>query len=443
MQARPVFERENKLKIAIVGTGIAGLTAGWLMEQAGHDIVLFERLSTFGMAAHAVEIDNDFGSFTVDVPPRMFNDVQWPNLVGLYERLGVEFEPVELSKSYSHPGQKSYLYLNGSLQPKLSPSLLGKTPRRISADARKMMNGVSQTPDIGNGLTLRDFLSNNQYSDEFVYEFLYPSLSSTVCTCSYQSLDDYPASLILKTLVDIIGLDFSSSRPLMRTRFGTHDVAKRLAANLDGIRFNTTIVSATSDSRQVRVISESGDKQAETVFDHLIVATQANQSLKFLSNLPPHERKILATFQYEAIETVVHNDPSLLPPGKSNWAAFNFVSDSKASMCSVWANRFQPGLACNTDIFQTINPIVEVKAEHQLARRTLQRPVVTQRSENAWQAISELHAQPDRRIWYCGSYASHGVPLLESGVVSSLNVATALGIELPRPLSPSPSPSLV
>lgn len=429
--------RKTNLKVGIVGTGIAGLTAGWLFEQDDHEVVLFEKLPSLGMAAHAFEIESKQGPCPIDVPPRMFNNAEWPNLVRLYDHIGVEYVPVDLSKSYSFFGEKSFLNLDASYKPKLGLSLLSKNVRQISADADKMMSQVSDLPGVGNGLTLREYLNVNQFSDTFVFEFLYPSLSSTVCTCSYQALDNYPASLLLNSLAGIIGNDLSDSRSLMRTRFGSLDVARRLAKNVADIRFGTTVVSATVESNQVKIVFDNGERQSEASFDHLIVATQANQSSQFLPALTEVERNTLNSFQYENIETIIHTDESQMPADQSNWAHFNFVICPEASMCSVWMNRFNHDSPFDGNVLQTISPINDVADEQVLTREKLQRPIVNQASAKAWEAIASFHREPDRRIWFCGSYATSGVPLLESGLVSSLNVAEAIGIEIPELLSPS------
>ena len=55
-----------------------------------------------------------------------------------------------------------------------------------------------------------------------------------------------------------------------------------------------------------------------------------------------------------------------------------------------------------------------------------ERPLVGAGSAAALAALQQLHSQPERRVWWCGSYAEAGVPLLESAVRSALAVAARL-----------------
>ncbi len=212
------------MKVAIVGSGIAGLSAAWLLTQSGHEISLLEQLPEVGLDAHAVEFcECDFGSggsqqvVRVDVPPRMFNRSLWPNLFRLYESVGVEITSVDPSQTFAEHGGRTSLqlgkmnrrmeqrhlstgnsrqqiYLRQSIQ-RAAQYLKGKSTRRIMRDIRRMMREVPaevNSEKIQN-LDFISYLNRHKYSDEFVYQFLFPALASTVCTCSYRSLMRYPA----------------------------------------------------------------------------------------------------------------------------------------------------------------------------------------------------------------------------------------------------------
>jgi predicted NAD/FAD-binding protein len=269
------------------------------------------------------------------------------------------------------------------------------------------------------------YLSQRNYSDTFIYKFLFPSLASTVCTCSYESLKRFPTGIMLKAM-----LLLTNREALFRARNGSADVAERLTRRLNDIHFDAAVRSAAPTETCVRIKLESG-KVIDA--DHLIIATQANSAAKILPASSTKEEAMLKCFAYEDIEIVLHHDESLMPIRKSDWSNFNlmFEETKQSSMCSVWLNRFYPDWQQATPIFQTIMPFVEAASDKVVCRRRLQRPVVNRESLHGLELLDQLHRERERRIWFCGSYASHGVPLLESGVVSAMSVVNAMHVALP------------
>ncbi len=476
------------MKIAIIGSGIAGLTAAWALQRAGHQVTIYERGPQLGMSSQAVEIDthtiehntikhntlepnriepNELGTETsrdrqpprpgstptqgdevgqwhpvVDVPPRMFNDALWPRLSWLYHQIGVASTPVTDSKSYSRAGQASYLQLATGYWPRAG-SLLRPELGPIAAAAWRLYQQIPRDLQVGHlhdGLGLREYLEQQRYSPDFVWRFLYPSLSSTVCTCDYTALNEYPAALLLTSLHKMV-----AGQPLRRSLEGTRDVVRRLTANLTDIRLNESV-------RHVRRISptERGDAddnshgsseapqvecEVETAngrqrFDHVIFATQANHVVALLPEATAEELQVLRAFRYQEAVVVVHHDPELLPPRPREWAVFNLISDAadRQAMCTVWMNRFQTRLPDKPLWLQTIMPHRQPHPAATVSERPLQRVVVNRDTLPAWAQLQQLHRQPDRRLWFCGSYACYGIPLLESGVESAFQIVDHLGV---------------
>jgi uncharacterized protein len=420
------------MKIGIIGTGIAGLSAAWLFNRAGHRVTLYEKHHTLGMDAHSITLEQDGVALRTDVPPRIFNVTQWPNLLNLYREVGVVFDPIDPSQSFSLFGQPNFLNVDVAYQPQLpdGPDITEHL-NQIMNDITLLADGASQ--DLADGLsyqtTLADYLQFQAYSQAFIYDFLYPILASTVCTCSYESLNAYPAPLILKTLLNLFG-----TQPLLRAKYGTQDVVKRLSRGIDDIRYGTGGCAVYPTPAGVRVETTQG--QAE-IFDHLIVTTQANQALDLLSNPSEAECKMLNAFSYDDVPIIVHQDPALMPVKNKDWAHINLIiaQDRRATMCGVWMNRFNPDWQIAQPIIQTINPLFEPQPDTIIAQYNLQRPVVNEQSLAGLDLLQRLHQQTDRRIWFCGSYAAEGVPLLESAVLSSLRVANRLLVPLPETFS--------
>lgn len=415
------------MRIGIIGTGISGLSAAWLLSRAGHRVTLYERHRALGMDAHSMTFEQDGVALRTDVPPRIFNRSQWPNLIQLYQAAGIEFTPIDPSQSFSLSGEPGFLNLDVAYQPQIAHGTVTTDHlNRIITDITRLALEASQ--DLAEGLsahiTLADYLQSKRYSRAFVREFLYPTLASTVCTCSYKSLDAYPAPVILKTLLNLFG-----PQPLLRTQYGTLDVVRRLSRNIDDIRYDTRVCSVCPTASGVQV--ETAEGPAETV-DHLIVATQANQALPLLSRPSELESRMLRAFTYEDVSIIVHHDPALMPANQEDWAHINLIiaQDRSAAMCSVWMNRFNPDWPVARPIIQTITPLFDPDPATIITRHHLQRPVVNATSLAGLDLLRQLHQQPDRRIWFCGSYAAEGVPLLESGVLSSLRITQKLSGQL-------------
>lgn len=251
---------------------------------------------------------------------------------------------------------------------------------------------------------------------------MYPTLSSTVFTCSYQALDNYPSAIALATLKRLF-----DSPKLLRTKFGTSDVVQRLTKGIKEIRTSTKVESFTEQGEEVFVRHSYGTER----FDHLIVATQANHIEGMYDAISEVERLTLQGFQYENVDVIVHTDRALLPKAKKHWSTFNMIlakpDEPAAAMCSVWMNRFHDGWNLQSPVFQTINPLVQPQKESVLARISLQRPVVSQHTYQLWEQLAQIQNAPGRRIWFAGSYASEGLPLLETGVRSAKQIALRIG----------------
>jgi len=81
----------------------------------------------------------------------------------------------------------------------------------------------------------------------------------------------------------------------------------------------------------------------------------------------------------------------------------------------------------STPVFQTWNPLRDPAPDTVLARAPVVRALVDHRTAGAVASLRALHAEPDRRIWFCGSYANEAMTLQESAVSSALDVSARLG----------------
>jgi predicted NAD/FAD-binding protein len=416
------------MKIAVIGSGIAGLSAAYLLSrQADVCVTLLEKHDRIGMDSHRLDLNIGGERLRVDVPSRMFNAAHWPELVRLYDRLGLAYQPVDPRQSFSSfigggdRGAHTYLKLQVAFQPgNAIRQFLREKPRKLLAEATRLtkQGRADLASGIDESLTLGEYLSERDYSAAFRDEFLYPTLSSTVCTCSYSSLDRYPAWIVLTALRQI-----TDDRELMRTSFGTRDVVARLSSDLPDVRTRTSVQTIALCGDAVQLGFQGGRME---MFDHVIVATQANTALLFLPEVADDDREVLESIEYEHVPVVVHRDSRLMPAKTADWCTFNMGIDrGHSAMCTVWLNRFYDWDA-SENVFQTISPLFPPERSQVLSEIQLQRPVVNARSVGALDLLQRIHQQPGRRIWYCGSWAAKGIPLLETGVVSADRVVGAI-----------------
>lgn len=416
------------MKIAVVGTGISGLTAGWYLGRSGHQVTLIERMPRLGLDAHAVEFELGSRQLKADLPPRYFSESAWPHLYSLYEEIGAEIQPVDRSKSWGQHGSRSLLRVSHR-RPR-SPgfrSLLSWKARRIRHELWRFESTTREELNYGSigDIDFETYLNSKNYSDDFVYRFLYPSLSSTVCTCSYKSLSRYPAGMMVEMVLHLLLDD-----RLSRVKHGVADAAERLSQVADEIRLKTEVQNAESGKDGLRLRLSTGEILQT---DHLVIATQANTATQLLPRMTEDERQALTSFDYEDSTVILHHDSSVMPARRGDWSHFNTVyqPDLSDAMCTVWMNRFYSGWNRLPPVFQTIRPFVKIDESKTICRRNLQRPVINEKALQGLNQLNRLHRQPDRRIWFCGAYASPGVPLLESGVLSGKTVAQLISNQLP------------
>lgn len=413
--------------IAIVGSGIAGLSAAWRLGQLGFDVTVFEGRSAPGLDSLSLEIPIGDSTVRADVPSRMFNESEWPELTRLYRTLGIKTEPVDASQSFSINGRNSWLTTNDARRPTGALSLLtDPISRSIAADLRRLLSEGRKHLRAGSLTALMgDYLKANRYSDEFLFQFLYPTLSSTVCTCSYAALNRYPALVLFQTLQNLM-----DDRTLLRARLGTSHVVRKLLPAEKVLRLNTAIVGIRR-SESGMIVRDSRGNNYE--FEHVILAIQSNQAKPIIDDLTNTEAIILDAFVFEPVQVVVHNDAALMPIRARDWRTFNMISkpDSSGAYCSVWLNKFHRDWPDDSTVwFQTIwaghpddHPISDQTV---VARASMQRVVVTTDSAHAWEALEKIHHEKNRRLWFCGSWAAPGTPLLESGIVSANRVVARI-----------------
>lgn len=417
-------------RIAIVGSGIAGLAAGWLLARR-HHVTLYERHAAPGMGAFNLDLETASGARQrVDVPLRVFKSGYYAQLMALYRAAGVAMQPSDHAAAFFRAGetQPRFRYSNLRIGRVSLPlvGLRGAEQRLVLREALRLLRQGRRDLRAGFAadMCLQDYLEARGYAPAFRELLLLPSFAA-IATCSLDAVRAYPAEAIL---------DFYTRGALLdgiwRARDGADDVIARLLAPVSALRCGVEVTGVRQADDGAHVLEADG---GDSVFDHVVLATQANQAARMTAGSDPEAAALLARIPYAGSEVVVHRDVSAVPGGLTPGSPVSYLLDPEAAapMASIRLNAIKPGLAHEPPIFQTWNPLREPAPTSVLGRARFERPLVTLDSRDAVSALADVQARSGRRLHYCGSYAAPGIPLLESAVRSAMVVSARLQATAP------------
>jgi predicted NAD/FAD-binding protein len=423
-------------RIAVIGGGIGGLCAAWLLGRR-HRVTLFERQARPGFIASSVTLAHGRGEVRVDVPLRVFYRGYYPTLVGLYRALGVATEPVSYAGSFMHPdGSVYFRYRNLRIAGRSFAYMLPRdfAGGRAAGIVAAMLRFRREAPaDLSRGAlgeaSIGEYAVARGYGAGFIDGFLLPTIA-TVCTCPLAAARDFPAAVIVDYLARGLMRD-----GVRRACLGADDVARRLVAGIAEVRCNAAVAAVRRVADGVEVRTADGGRER---FDHVVLASQANQSRALLADASAAESEFLAAFRYVPVEVVMHEDARLMPPDRRDWSPVNLLVDPAHDqpMSTIWINAVQPALRHARPLFQTVHPVRAPRAGTLIGQARFERPVVDAASAAAVRSLPGLHAETGRRVWFCGSYAQAGIPLLESAVGAAHAAVRALEACLARADTP-------
>ena len=415
------------MNIAVIGGGLAGLVAAWLLSQR-HAVTLFERHAQPGFVASSVAVPGaDGGVLRVDVPLRVFYPGYYPTLTRLYAELGVATEAVNYATTFTGVDGRAYFRWRNARWRGLSvPYVLPGDVASLRAwrivqgalRFQRQARAAMARGELRDEVNIGDFVAACGITPEFVDGLLLPAIA-TIGTCTTADARAYPAAVVAGYAT--AGLARES---VHRARDGADAVAARLLAGITRVQCSAGVQGVRRVADGVAVQRPGGDEH----FDHAVLATQANQAGTLWCDATAAERQVLGRFHYRALDVVMHRDSRLMPARRADWSPVNAWVDAAHDrpQSTIWINRVQPALAGTAPLFQTVMPQQTPRDELVLSRARFERPLVDGGSAQALAGLQQLHAQRGRRVWLCGSYAQAGVPLLESAVASAYAVAAAL-----------------
>lgn len=414
----------ERKKIAVIGTGISGLSAAWLLGDR-HDVTVYERAPRIGGHSRTVSVSLSEGEVHVDIGFIVYNEVTYPNLTALFNRLGVPTQASDMSFAVSMKGG-ALEYSGGGLRALFAQKRNLVRPRFWSM-LRDLLRFYREAPqDIqrleNTGITLGDYLSANGYGAAFRDDHLLP-MAGAVWSAPARVLRKYPAAAFIR-FCENHGLLKIAGRPVWRTvSGGSTTYVEKLAHGLAGrIRLGSEITSIRRAPDAVTIEERNGGAER---FAHVVIASHADQALKLLPDATTDERRLLGAFRYSRNDIVLHTDASLMPKRRAAWSSWNYLGEAAASDCvsvTYWMNRLQniPG---ETQLFVTLNPARPPRQGTVLHRETFEHPIFDPQAMFAQSRLWSL--QGVRRTWFCGAY--FGAGFHEDGLQAGLAVAEQLG----------------
>ena len=413
------------LKIAVIGTGISGMAAAWLLSS-GHEVTVYERADRIGGHSNTVDAHTPNGLVPVDTGFIVYNEQTYPNLTALFDHLNVASEATEMSLGVSlRDGELEYA--GESLATVFAQKRNIVSPRFWSMlrDLRRFYRDApTDMRRLGSQATLGDYLTLGGYGDAFRDDHLLP-MAAAIWSAPAQAMLDYPAAAFIR-FQDNHGLLKLKDRPVWRTvKGGSRAYVSQITKPYAGrIRLNETMLSIKRRPDGVDIISPVSGTQR---YDHIVLATHADQALAMLSDASRQERTLLTPFRYSRNLAVLHSDQRLMPKRRQVWSSWNYIGtrqtgDADALTVTYWMNRLQ-NLSTDTPLFVTLNPTQPPHAGTIFHSEIYEHPLLDTAAMAAQSKLWSLQGR--NRTWFCGAY--FGAGFHEDGLQSGLAVAEALG----------------
>lgn len=420
--------------IAIIGTGISGLTCAYLLNRK-HKVTVFEKNNYIGGHTATKDITVNDKTYAIDTGFIVCNDKTYPNFLKLLKQLKVDLQPTQMS--FSVLNKQSNLEYNGHTLNTLFAQRrnlfslrfwrLIKDITRFNKHCKKLYadNNIDKTATLG------DFLSTHQFSHDFKQNYILP-MGAAIWSTSLIAMEDFPLHFFIRFFHNHGLLNIVDRPQWYVIKGGSREYIKPLTQMFENnIKLNSHIKHVIRHEHQVEIVFTDDTTE---LFDEVIFACHSDQALALLKQPTINEQSILGAIPYSKNDVILHTDISLLPTRERAWASWNYLLDNtntneqlQRPSCVTYNMNILQGLKNTTDTFcVTLNQTDKINPSKVLAQYTYHHPVFNQTSLHAQQRRNEICGHNNTH--YVGAYWRNGFH--EDGVVSALTVAERFGITL-------------
>ncbi|MFT6029937.1 MAG: putative NAD/FAD-binding protein [Oleiphilaceae bacterium] len=418
-----------KQKIAVIGSGISGLSAANVLSRV-HEVSLFEANNYLGGHTHTQDVELAGKTYPVNTGFIVFNDWTYPNFIKLMDQLGVESEDSDMS--FSVRCENTGLEYNGTSLNSLFAQRLNIIRPKFLFMVKDILRfnkqtvGLLASEAVDDEQTLGQFVKENDYSDAFVNYYIVP-MGAAIWSASVEVMMDFPLRFFLK-FFNNHGMLSVDERPQWRViKGGSRSYIEPITqAYKKRIYMNTPIKKVVRDAQGVDIITAKGQTHR---FDQVVFACHSDQALAMLDKPSRQESEVLGSIPYQNNHVVLHTDTRLMPKKKLAWASWNYHIPQRANDCAMVT--YNMNILQNFDdapetFLLTLNRSQEINPDKIIAKYEYTHPVFTQDGIKAQARHAEISGQ--NRTHYCGAYWFNGFH--EDGVKSGLRVAEAFGLSL-------------
>ena len=412
------------MKIAIIGSGISGLTASYLLNRK-HDIILFEKNDYIGGHTHTHEIENDNKIWNVDSGFIVYNERTYPNFIKLLNMLDVERQLTRMGFSVKSPN-KNLEYAGHSLNALFAqrsnlfrPSfirILGGM-KRFNKEARRDL------PSLNKEMTLGEYLFKNNFSEEFIDNYIIP-IGAAIWSTRPSNMLNIPAIFFIRFFENHGFLQILDRPKWWVIKGGSKQYVKKIISGFEkDIRLSTSVHTIVRKEKSVLI--KFGSDNQEEQFDAVVLATHSDQALKLLEHPTENEKEILSLLPYQRNDAVLHYDHSILPKRTLAWSSWNYFLDGNTNdpVALTYNMNILQSLKSSKTFCVTLNKLEMINKNKIIKNLSYEHPLFTTDGVNAQKRKREISGQ--NNTYYCGAYWHNGFH--EDGVVSALDVCSQFG----------------
>jgi len=402
----------NRPRLAIIGTGVAGLGCAHFLHHH-FDLTVFEQNEYAGGHTNTITVDEDGRRVPIDTGFMVFNHVTYPLLTRLFRELEVETKPTDMSFSVSH--LKSGIEYNGTslnhlfgqrknlLSPRFWRFLL--KINRFNAEAVAAMDDPKYAR-----MTLREYIATRSYGQDFQDLYIIP-MGSAVWSTPPDLMLQFPAVTLIRFWHNHGFLGLHTQHPWWTVTNGARSYVKKLTAPFQQrIRLGTPVERVERNSTGVTVTARN---TAPEIFDKVIFASHADQTLRMIADPTDLEQELLSPFHYQPNIATLHTDDRFMPRTKKCWGAWNYriktgADGSIQPSTHYWMNRLQ-GVSDKVNYFVAVNAADEIDPAKVIKRINYEHPLFDMAAINAQKRLPDLNRlSPDQSTYFCGSYFRYG-----------------------------------